>query len=125
MDSLEFPAGMLDDETGDPAGVALRELQEEVGLTVAPAALIPLSDRPLYTSPGLDDEAIHFFACEVELDDAEFHALEGGRGGLEEEGEHIRLGLWDHAEAIKVADSVQVHLAFHLYFGKLKGLPAP
>src|SRR5687768_12742573 len=41
-DSLEFPAGMLDEHVDDPAGVALKELKEETGLDVERAALKPL-----------------------------------------------------------------------------------
>ena len=115
-DSLEFPAGMLDEEVGDPLGVAVKELKEETGLDVPPGLLFPLCDRPLFTSPGLDDEAIHYFGCTVDLPGDRYHALEGGRTGKAEEGEFIRLGLWEHAEALKQIDSAQIRLAFHLWF---------
>lgn len=119
-DSLEFPAGMLDDKVDDAAGVAARELEEETGLTVEPSALVPLSDGPLYSSPGLDDEAIHFFAAEVALPSGRFRSLEGGTGGNPEEGEHIRLGLWTYEDALPHVDSIQVRLAFLLYFDRLR-----
>lgn len=120
-DSLEFPAGMLDSEVDDPAGTAVRELEEETGLRVGREALVALADRPLYSSSGLDDEAIHYYACHVALPDAEFRALDGERRGNAEEGEFIRLGLWDYPDALKVVDSLQVRLGFHLYFEKLRG----
>lgn len=119
-DSLEFPAGMLDSDVDDPVGVAVRELEEETGLRVGREELTPLADRPLYTSSGLDDEAIHYFACRVSLPGAEFHALEGGRRGNAAEGEFIRLGLWDHPDALRAVSSLQVRLGFHLYFEKMR-----
>lgn len=120
-DSLEFPAGMLDGEVDDPEGAAVRELEEETGLQVERGALIPLADRPLYSSSGLDDETIHYYACRVPLRDADFRALEGGQRGKAEEGEFIRMGLWEYPEALKAVESLQVRLGFHLYFEKLRG----
>jgi ADP-sugar diphosphatase len=119
-DSLEFPAGMLDDRVDDAAGTAARELEEETGLVVRPSALVALNDGPLYSSPGLDDEAIHYFAAEVALPSDRFRALDGGTGGNPEEGEHIRLGLWSYEDAVPHVDSIQVRLAFHLYFDRLR-----
>lgn len=120
-DTLEFPAGMLDGDVGDPAGVALKEVREETGLEVKREDLVALADRPLYSSPGLDDEAIHFFACTIHLDAEKFSALEGGQGGVADEHEYIRLCLCDHPEALKEIDSLQVRLAFFLYFDRFKG----
>ena len=114
--SLEFPAGMLDADVDDPVGVAMREMREETGLEVKRGELVALADRPLYTSPGLDDEAIHFYTCTLVLPPDRFHALEGGTGGVAEEEEHISLGLWEYAEALPEITSMQVRIAFYLYF---------
>ena len=73
-------------------------------------------DRPLYTSAGLDDEAIHYFGCSLELSAKEFHGLEGGETGKSEENEFIRLGLWAYDDAVREVDSVQVMLGFTLWF---------
>ncbi|HKP97097.1 MAG TPA: NUDIX hydrolase [Fibrobacteria bacterium] len=115
-DTLEFPAGMLDEDVDDAQGTALRELEEETGLKAAREQLYPLCDKPLYTSSGLDDEAIHYFGCDLELSAQAFHALEGGETGKAEEHEYIRLGLWDYDSALPEVDSVQVRLGFSLYF---------
>lgn len=114
-ETLEFPAGMLDEAVDDPAGVALRELAEETGLEVGRESLFPLCERPLYTSPGLDDEAVHYFGCSVELPDGEYRSLAGGLRGNAEEGEHIRLELREEAEALPHVDSAQVRLGFFLW----------
>jgi ADP-sugar diphosphatase len=120
-ETLEFPAGMVDESVDDPAAVAIRELREETGLEVRRDQLIRLNERPLYTSSGLDDEAIHFFGCSLALPSAEFHALEGGTRGKAEEGEFIRLELWDHERALPHIDSVQVRLGFCLWHGRPRG----
>jgi 8-oxo-dGTP pyrophosphatase MutT (NUDIX family) len=117
-DTLEFPAGMVDGDVDDPVGVAVREVHEETGLEVKREDLIALADRPLFSSPGLDDEAIHYFACVLTLPPEKFHALEGGERGVADEQEFIKLSLWDHPAALKDVDSLQVRLAFFLYFEK-------
>lgn len=114
-ESLEFPAGMLDEDVDDPVGVAVRELQEETGLVVASQDLHSLYDRPLFSSPGLDDEAIHFYTCKVTLPSDRIAALEGSHTGHADEHEYIRLSLWDREDALKEVDSLQVRLAFALY----------
>lgn len=120
-ESLEFPAGMVDSATGDPVGVAVKELEEETGLKVGREAIKPLGDRPLYSSSGLDDEAIHYFTCTVVLPSAEYQALHGGHKGNAEEGEFIRMELWEYPEAVKEVTSIQVRLGFHLYFERMTG----
>jgi 8-oxo-dGTP pyrophosphatase MutT (NUDIX family) len=115
-EALEVPAGMLDEDVGDPVGVALKELKEETGLEARRDQMIPLAERPLFSSPGLDDEAIHFFGCSLELSAGEYAALEGREAGKAEEQEYIRMGLWDYAGALKGVDSLQVRLGFALWF---------
>ncbi|MEO7427563.1 MAG: NUDIX hydrolase [Fibrobacteria bacterium] len=115
-ETLEFPAGMLDEDVDDPVGVAIRELKEETGLDVAPGQIFPLSDRPLYSSPGLDDEAIHYFGCVLELPSRQFGALEGGETGQTHENEFIRLALVEYQQALAEVDSLQVRLGFSLFF---------
>lgn len=119
--SLEFPAGMVDGDD-DPAGTALRELAEETGLRADPASLVPLWDKELYSSPGLSDESIHFFAADLELDAAAYRALEGGSAGHADEGEHITTTLKTFAEASAGITSLQPLLGFFLHrrrFGDL------
>lgn len=115
-DSLEFPAGMLDEDVADPIGVALKELKEETGLDASREQMVRLLERPLYTSAGLDDEAIHYFGCSLELSAQEFHGLEGGETGKSDENEFIRMGLWEYDDAVGEVDSVQVMLGFTLWF---------
>jgi ADP-sugar diphosphatase len=117
-ETLEFPAGMVDEHVDDPAAVAVRELHEETGLEVRREQLFRLCEKPLYTSSGLDDEAIHYFGCRLELPPEQYHSLEGGIRGKAEEGEFIRLELWDHDQALPHVDSVQVRLGFSLWYGR-------
>ncbi len=114
--SLEFPAGMLDMAVNDPAGVGVIEVREETGVEIAREALVPLGDRPLYSSPGLSDEAIHYYACTIEMDAAEINSLHGRIAGADHEQEHIEVGLWEHEKALLETDSLQTRLAFYLYF---------
>jgi ADP-sugar diphosphatase len=121
MRALEFPAGMLDREVEDPAKVAAKELSEETGLAVPPKLLVPLNDIPLHTSAGLQDEAILYYGCRVELGPQRFRSFEGASAGAPHEGESIEVTLRTREEAEAESTSLQVHLGFHLFekkFGK-------
>lgn len=113
--ALEFPAGMLDRLVDDPVGVAAGELVEETGIRAVPDELFPLTDRPLFTSPGLQDEAIHYFGYEAELSHREFTALRGRRTGNGDEGERIEVSLATRAEGEAGSVSTQVRLGFYLF----------
>lgn len=114
-ENLEFPAGLLDRDVDDPRGVAVRELREETGLVVDAAALQPLHNCPLYTSVGLDDEAVHFYGCVVELDDPQFRAFEGRPAGEADEHEVITVTLRTRQEAEPEILSLQVLMGFVLF----------
>ena len=112
--SLEFPAGMVDG-ADEPRATAARELEEETGLHVESSRLIPLWDKGLYSSPGLSDESIHFYAVDFDLEDAAYRALEGGSAGHADEGEHITTTLKTFAEASAAITSLQPLLGFFLH----------
>jgi 8-oxo-dGTP pyrophosphatase MutT (NUDIX family) len=96
----EHPAGMCDNEQ-DPRTVGQRELEEETGLLVPIEALKPLWDHPLYTSPGLLDEAGYTYYVDVEIPAVEFHRLNGLRRGAVDEGEDISVALLTMEEAAR------------------------
>lgn len=115
--SLEFPAGMVENG-GDPAEAALRELREETALpdeALAEVALEPLWTRGLTSSPGLTDEAVHFYAVTLTLEDAVYRRLDGGLAGHEEEGEHIVTALRTADEVMAGTGSVLPLLGLLLF----------
>ena len=65
---LAFPAGVIGDETKfsseSAMDCAVREFGEETGMKIK--RIIPLNKEPIMSSPGLTDEATHFFFAEVE-----------------------------------------------------------
>jgi 8-oxo-dGTP pyrophosphatase MutT (NUDIX family) len=113
--NLEFPAGMLDRRTHDPAAVALQELREEAHLDLEPEAVRSICERPLYTSVGLQDEAIHYFGCIVRFGNREYRSLEGKATGAAHEEEYLHLTLKTREEALGEACSVQVLLGLYLF----------
>ncbi|MCU0609161.1 MAG: NUDIX hydrolase [Chitinispirillaceae bacterium] len=122
--SLEFPAGMLDTQVSDPLGVAVRELAEETGIETSPDKLFPLCDSKLFSSVGASDEAIYYYGCIIELDDAVWKSLGGRLMSNPDEDEHIAVSLMSRDEAQAEATSLQVRLGFYLfeeYLNKITG----
>jgi hypothetical protein len=115
MAGVEFPAGMLDRNTEDPAAVAVEEFVEETGVPISRADLFSLSDRLLYSSPGLQDEAVSFFGCRLEMGDSEFRGIEGRKTGKISEGESIKVSLKTGEEIEKLTTSAQVLLGLMLF----------
>lgn len=113
--TVEFPAGMLDESTDDPLGVAVRELEEETGLSVGREEIFKLSDGPLYSSPGATDEAIFFFGCIKEIDDEQFCAFKGKKCGNSHETEFITVELALQEEILTKCTSIQVMVGLYLF----------
>jgi ADP-sugar diphosphatase len=80
--TLEFPAGMVDDTT-DYRGSAIRELEEECGLTAAEHELIDLGDFPIF--PEVFDERAYVYVLARAMSPEEIQGFEGRHGGVDEE----------------------------------------
>ena len=115
---LELPAGMLDD-SGNFAGVAAKELEEETGIRLSAADLCDMTAltyearggphpeeveakvirdkstplKGMYPSPGGSDEFIRLMLHEKQVSKEELNALQGKLTGCVEEGEKIVLEL--------------------------------
>ncbi len=125
----EIPAGMIDDKTGDFAGAAAQEIEEETGLVVPQRELIDLTKLALeetlvdedlqpamYPSPGGCDEYIAIFLWEKVLDRQEIEDLKGKLTGLRTQGEKIKVRILDYEKLWKVgARDAKTLAAWSLY----------
>jgi ADP-sugar diphosphatase len=115
---LEVPAGMLDD-SGNFAGVAAKELEEETGIRLSAADLRDMTAmtyeacgephpeeveakvirdkstplKGMYPSPGGSDEFIRLMLHEKQVSKEELNALRGKLTGCAAEGEKIVLEI--------------------------------
>ena len=114
---LEIPAGMTDGE-GNLKGVAIKELEEECGLTARTEDLVDLvalalgdSTPGIFMSGGLLDESIKLYLWKTRMSHARITELEGRLGG-ENEHEQIQLriikfnDLWRTAPDAKALSSL-------------------
>jgi 8-oxo-dGTP pyrophosphatase MutT (NUDIX family) len=118
--NLEFPAGMLDRDVDKVEAVAVKELFEETGLSIAESDLRPLHEGPLYSSPGATDEGIYYFGCIVVLADQEFKSFEGRTAGNADDGESIKVTLCTMSAAENETTSLQARLGLFLFEDYLK-----
>jgi len=113
--SLEFPAGMLDEHSENPAGIAIKELEEETGLDLPHDLIFPLHDKMLYSSVGGSDEGIYYYGCNIKVDNNTFNAFNLRTAGNAHENEHITVELVTREAAESQATSSQVPLGLYLF----------
>lgn len=113
--TLEFPAGMLDNNITQPLETAIKELHEETGLSLTPEQLFPLSPTRYYSSPGASDEGIYYYGCLVTVDNRTFHSFEGRNTGDATENECIHVTLKTKEDIILNINSLQARLGLFLF----------
>ena len=113
----EHPAGMCDSET-DPYKVALKEVEEETGLTIQKEQLELIWDKHLYSSPGLLDEAGYFFVCEVEMSAVELDTYRDRITGAQDENERIFTFLCPEDEVFEYLENSNGVMLTLLYLQK-------
>ncbi len=114
FESVEIPAGMMDDH-GDFIGKAAQEVQEETGLLIHAAALVVLGE--FFPSGGGSDENIRLYLYEQPATDAEIQAMHGRVAGAHHEHEHIRVLLVPLDELPRHTNDSKALLAYGAYRG--------
>lgn len=114
----EVPAGMLDG-SGNFAGVAAKELDEEAGIKITAAELIDLGaangyPNGVFLSPGGSDETIRIFLYRKTVTAEELADLNGRCTGLATESEQITLKAAPLADLLKCPDAKTI-TAYALY----------
>ncbi len=97
-DTLEIVAGLLEGDA--PEACALREAEEEAGLTLSQLEPVVV----MHTMPGISTERIHLFFAPYRPDQRT-----GQGGGLASESEHITVVEMPLAELARMADAGTLH----------------
>lgn len=118
FDFVEIPAGMLDG-SGNFAGIAAKEIEEELGITIKAEDLTDLStpaghDRGVFVSPGGTDETIRLFSFTKEVTEDELASMNGKCTGLLAEGEQITLKIMPFEDLWKIPDGKTI-VAYTLF----------
>lgn len=116
----EIPAGVFDGEVF--AGVAAKELKEEVGIVIDASSLVDLTKEVygsrypgIYPSPGGCDEFIKLFLYEKDVSEEELASFKGKATGVMEEGEYICLKVIELDQLIEETSDVKALCALSLY----------
>jgi ADP-sugar diphosphatase len=117
---LELPAGMLDDDTQTIHGTAVKELQEECGISIQPKDLVNLTQlihapqHGLALSAGGCDEQCQFLYLEKMVTQKQLEAMKGRLTGLREHGEVITLRVVPIEDVWRVSMDVKAMVALFL-----------
>lgn len=124
---VETCAGMLDG-SGNFAGVAAKELKEELHIELAPGELVDLGalagfKNGIYLTPGGSEETMRFFAFCREVSRTELDDINGRLTGALDEGEQITLKLVniDDLAAIPDAKTIIAHSLYQRFKDKIPG----
>jgi len=119
FDFVEVPAGTVDG-SGNFAGAAAREIEEELHMTVSEKELIELGAATirkdgLWLSPGAADEMMRFYAFVKRVSKQWLAEVNGRCTGLLEEHEQITLKIAPLASLVDVPDAktIVAHALFH------------
>lgn len=110
----ETVAGMVDN-ADTPRDTAIREAEEESGVTIQAGELHALNEAPLYVSTGTSDEAIYFFYVEKEMDYDEIMRYGNQEMGSDHEHEFITTHVATIPEALALIKNISGLLNIHLY----------
>ncbi|CAJ1943454.1 unnamed protein product [Sphenostylis stenocarpa] len=118
---LELPAGMLDDNKGDFAGTAVREVEEEIGIKLNAEDMVDLTafldsatGCRVFPSGGGCDEEISIFLYRGRVDKEIITQLQGKETGLREHGELIKVRVVPYKKLWRVTADCQVLVAVAL-----------
>lgn len=123
---VEVCAGMLDGE-GNFAGVAAKELDEELGLKLGASQLTDLTElggmpAGILLSPGVLDERMRIFGFVKDVTPAELDEISRRTTGNAEEGEQIKLKLVQ-VEQLASVDDAKTIAAYTLFRNHRHALP--
>lgn len=102
---LGFPAGNAEQNHDDLRVVACQEVEEELGIAVAPRELQLLTDNPISINPSITDDLVHFYYFLREVPFSWLQGMEGKSTGCHSEGEHIQVRKLTLSEAVKLPTS--------------------
>jgi 8-oxo-dGTP pyrophosphatase MutT (NUDIX family) len=113
--TYEHPAGMVDG-TKTAAEICVQEVFEETGIEISEKELLDLSKgKPYYPSTGTSDEAMYFFACEIEMSKKNMEAFEDQKHGTNEEHEFITTHVLPFQKAHQLINNTNGLLLNYLY----------
>ncbi|XP_031125155.1 nudix hydrolase 14, chloroplastic isoform X1 [Ipomoea triloba] len=119
---LELPAGMLDDDNGDFAGTAVREVEEETGIHLnaqdmidLTALLDPSTGCRVFPSPGACDEEISLFLYRGNVSKEKIRQLQGKETGLRDHGELIKVHVVPYEKLWRTTADAKTLTAIALY----------
>ncbi|KAG9445161.1 hypothetical protein H6P81_016501 [Aristolochia fimbriata] len=130
---LELPAGMIDDDGNDVVGTAVREVEEEIGISLKLESMVnltsfldPSTGGKVFPSPGGCDEELSLFLYRGRVSEEVIEAMHGKEMGLRDHGEMIRVHVVPYEKLWRVTADAKVLCAIALYeMAKKDGLLPP
>ena len=127
----EICAGMLDGE-GNFAGVAAKEMKEELGIEIKESDLCDLTElagfkRGAFPSPGGCEETIRIFVYRRQVSRPELEVINGRCTGLLAEGEQITLKSVRLDDLLLIPDmkTIVAYALYQRYRGQIDVAPPP
>jgi 8-oxo-dGTP pyrophosphatase MutT (NUDIX family) len=100
---LEFPAGMI--EGNNILDNALREIKEELNITIKRNSLKKLSVKPIHMLPSSNSQLAHFFYFKKKVTKSFLKYIDNSKSGCESDGEYLKIKVMSFKEVEKLNTS--------------------
>ena len=101
--TLDFPAGII--EESNIADSAIREIKEELNISLIKKKLKPLNKKPIYMLPASNSQLAYFFYFKIRVTKRFLNLINNSESGCSNDGEYLKIKVMSFKEIEKINTS--------------------
>jgi 8-oxo-dGTP pyrophosphatase MutT (NUDIX family) len=94
--TLDFPAGIIEDKNIRDS--AIREIKEELNISITKQKLKILNKKPVYMLPASNTQLAHFFYFKINVSRSFLKSINNSDSGCANEGEYLKIKVMSFKE---------------------------
>ncbi len=101
--TLDFPAGIIEDQ--NIVNSAIREIKEELNISIDKRKLKILNKKPVYMLPASNSQLAHFFYFKINVSRSFLKNVNNSDSGCADDGEYLKIKVMSFKEIEKINTS--------------------